>query len=292
MTPRNDIVWIDQADPPDEIRHKVLSSPHTRFPVCDQSLDNLLGIVEVKDLLLQDQNGEPFRSRDGSPCPLFLYEGTRGLKILEMFKKSGSRVAVVLDEYGTVEGVLTLTDILEAIVGDMPVGDLEDEPAAVQRDDGSWLLDGRLAVDEFRDLFECRRPPRGSFTPWPGWWSRSSATSRASARASRRLVSTSRWSTWTVTGSIASWSNGWRTTVLIPEPPPLRGRGRSIPPRRGPGGQCARQPCKGILGGISLQGDPRRPLCGVADSPVHRIRHQVARIVGNLFTAGALKLRE
>ena len=89
MTPRNDIVWIDQADPPDEIRRKVLASPHTRFPVCDESLDNVLGIVEVKDLLMQSQDAEPFRIKGRLTMPLFLYEGTRGLKILEMFKKSG-----------------------------------------------------------------------------------------------------------------------------------------------------------------------------------------------------------
>jgi putative hemolysin len=163
MTPRNFIVWIDQADPPDEVRRKIISSPHTRFPVCDQSLDNLLGIVQVKDLLVQDQNVEPFRIKGRLTLPLFLYEGTRGLKILEMFKTSGSRVAVVLDEYGTVEGLLTLTDILEALVGDMPVGDEEDETAAVQRSDGSWLLDGRLALDEFRDLFELTTIPTGDF---------------------------------------------------------------------------------------------------------------------------------
>jgi putative hemolysin len=163
MTPRNDVVWIDQADPADEIRRKIMSSPHTRFPVCDQSLDNLLGIVQVKDLLVQDQNAEPFRIRGRLTLPLFLYEGTRGLKILEMFKASGTRVAVVLDEYGTVEGLLTLTDILEAIVGDMPVGDEEDEPAMVQRPDGSWLLDGRLPLDEFQDLFELTSVPETDF---------------------------------------------------------------------------------------------------------------------------------
>ena len=163
MTPRNDVVWIDQADPADEIRRKIISSPHTRFPVCDQSLDNLLGIVQVKDLLVQDQNAEPFRIKGRLTLPLFLYEGTRGLKILEMFKASGARVAVVLDEYGTVEGLLTLTDILEAIVGDMPVGDEEDEPAVVQRPDGSWLLDGRLPLDEFQDLFELISVPETDF---------------------------------------------------------------------------------------------------------------------------------
>jgi putative hemolysin len=163
MTPRNEVVWIDQADPPDEIRRKIITSPHTRFPVCDESLDNLLGIVQVKDLLVQDQNAEPFRIKGRLKLPLFLYEGTRGLKILEMFKKSGSRVGVVLDEYGTVEGLLTLTDILEAIVGDMPIGEEDDEPAAVQRSDGSWLLDARMPLDEFRDLFELTSIPQGDF---------------------------------------------------------------------------------------------------------------------------------
>jgi putative hemolysin len=162
MTPRNDIVWIDRADPPDEVRRKVLSSPHNRFPVCDQSLDNLLGLVQVKDLLVADHHAELFRIMGRLTMPLFLYEGARGLKILEAFKKSGSRVAVVLDEYGTIEGLLTLTDILEAVVGDMPAGD-EDEPAAVERADGSWLLDGRLPLDDFRDRFAIPASAQGEF---------------------------------------------------------------------------------------------------------------------------------
>jgi putative hemolysin len=163
MTPRNDIVWIDQADPPEEVRRKILTSPHNRFPVCDESLDNLLGIVQVKDLLNHEQGAELFRIKGRLTLPLFIYEGTRGLKILEMFKTSGARVAVVLDEYGTVEGLLTLTDILEAIVGDMPVGDEEDEPAMVERPDGSWLLDGRLPLDEFRELFSLNSLPESEF---------------------------------------------------------------------------------------------------------------------------------
>jgi putative hemolysin len=162
MTPRNEIVWIDQTDPPDEIRRKVNSTPHTRFPVCDQSLDNLLGVVDVKNLLGKDQNVDAFRIKGRLTLPLFIYEGTRGLKILEMFKKSPTRVAVVLDEYGTVEGLLTLTDILEAIVGDMPET-ADEDPPAVQQADGSWLLDGRLPLDEFRDLFDLSTIPEGDF---------------------------------------------------------------------------------------------------------------------------------
>jgi putative hemolysin len=163
MTPRNEIVWIDLADTPDEIRRKVVESHHTRFPVCEQSLDNLLGIVHIKDFLLPDQHAEPFRIKGRLTLPLFIYEGTRGLKTLEMLKNSATRIAVVLDEYGTVEGLLTLTDILEAIVGDMPTSAAEDEPKAVQREDGSWLLDGRMPLDEFRDLFGLASIPESDF---------------------------------------------------------------------------------------------------------------------------------
>ena len=95
--------------------------------------------------------------------PLFIYEGTRGLKTLETFKKSASRVAVVLDEFGTVQGLLTLIDILEAIVGDMPAKPKTEVPAAVSRPDGSWLLDGRMALDEFRDLVGAVGLPEGDF---------------------------------------------------------------------------------------------------------------------------------
>ncbi|MGP0063383.1 MAG: hemolysin family protein [Isosphaeraceae bacterium] len=169
MTPRNEIVWIDAADPPEEIRRKVVHSPHSRFPVCDQSLDNLLGIVHVKDLLGQGQNLEPFRFKGRLTLPLFLYEGTHGLKILEMFKTSATHSAVVLDEYGTVEGLLTLTDILHAIVGDMPESAEDEQPASVRQPDGSWLLHGRMPLDEFRDLFEQAAIPEGDFHTLAGF---------------------------------------------------------------------------------------------------------------------------
>jgi putative hemolysin len=164
MTPRSDVVWLDVADSPDVIRSKIISSHHTRFPVCDQSLDNLLGIVQIKDLLPEDTSLEPFRIKGRLTLPLFIYEGTRGLKTLESFKKSSSRVAVVLDEFGTVLGLVTLSDILQAIVGDMPVKpQSQEEAAAVQRADGSWLLDGRMVLDEFRELFGLSSLPEGDF---------------------------------------------------------------------------------------------------------------------------------
>ncbi len=163
MTPRNEIAWVNLADSPDDIRQKVIASPHAQFPVCDGSLDNLLGIVQIKDLLIERQSVEPFRLKGRLTMPLFVYAGTRGLKILEMLKKSGTRVAVVLDEYGTVEGLMTLTDILQAIVGDMPVSTEEAEPTAVERPDGSWLLDGRMELEEFWERFALPPMPQEEF---------------------------------------------------------------------------------------------------------------------------------
>jgi putative hemolysin len=164
MTPRSEVVWLDIADSPEDIRGKIVSSHHTRFPVCDQSLDNLLGIVQIKDLLGEQTSLEPFRIKGRLTLPLFIYEGTRGLKTLETFKQSASRIAVVLDEFGTVLGLVTLSDILRAIVGEMPVKHKSaEQPASVQRADGSWLLDGRMNLDEFRDLFALSSVPEGDF---------------------------------------------------------------------------------------------------------------------------------
>lgn len=164
MTPRDEVVWIDVGDSPDEIRRKVIGSPHSRFPVCDQSLDNLLGIVQVKDLLAQNSGGPTFRIKGLLTLPAFIYEGTRGPQILEILKKSSTHTAVVLDEYGSVVGLLTLSDILNAVLGELPEGNGDDEaPRSVQRADGSWLLDGRFPIDEFRELFDLAELPSGEF---------------------------------------------------------------------------------------------------------------------------------
>jgi putative hemolysin len=157
MTPLAEVVWLDVADPPEEMQRKIAESPHSRFPVCEGSIDNILGVVQVKELLVQGFRGQPFGIKGLLKMPLFLYEGSPGLKALEMFKDTGVHVAVVLDEYGSVKGLLTLNDILGAIVGPLPEG----EPKAVRRPDGSWLLDGMLGLDEFRDLFAIAALPVG-----------------------------------------------------------------------------------------------------------------------------------
>ena len=158
MTPMAEVVWLDVADPPAVMQRKIADSPHSRFPVCEGSIDNILGVVQVKDLLLQSFKGLPFSIRGLLKVPLFLYEGTSGSKALEMFKETGVHFAVVLDEHGAVQGLLTLNDILEAIVGDLPAG----SPKSERRPDGSWVLDGMIGLDEFADLFAVPAPPAGS----------------------------------------------------------------------------------------------------------------------------------
>lgn len=154
MTPRDEVVWIDVRDSSDEIRRKVASCTPSHFPVCDETLDNLLGIVQVKDLLARNADDQGFRIKGILTLPAFIYEGARGPQILDSLKKSSAHTAVVLDEYGSVVGVLTLTDVVDAIVGPM-VDELHaDEPRAVPRGDGSWLLDGRFPIDEFLDFFQ------------------------------------------------------------------------------------------------------------------------------------------
>lgn len=137
--------------------------------MCDGALDTILGIVQVKDLLVHGFVGQPLDFKGLLTMPLFLYEATRGLQVLAMFKSSGTHFAIVLDEYGLVEGLLTLDDILEAIIGDMPSESEAGDQRAVKRPDGSWLLDEMLSIDEFQDLFEPVNLPVGDYETLAGF---------------------------------------------------------------------------------------------------------------------------
>ncbi|MFW5942693.1 MAG: hemolysin family protein [Chloroflexota bacterium] len=153
MTPRPEIVWLDINEAPEAIREIVEASTHSRFPVCDGDLDNVLGVVRSKDLLADCLSDGPFDLRALMLAPLFVPETMHALKALERFKQTGLHMALLVDEYGGIEGLVTLIDILEAIVGDIPTMDEIVEPPIVQRDDGSWLVDGLLAVHDFQEVF-------------------------------------------------------------------------------------------------------------------------------------------
>jgi putative hemolysin len=145
MTPRTEIIWLDMRDEADEILRKLAEGPFSRFPVCQGSLDNVLGIVKARDLLTRSLAGEKINLKECLLPAIFIPETSFASRALEVFKQSNKKLILVIDEFGGVTGLLTINDVLEEIVGDIQTG----EPQVTQRQDGSWLLDGMLDVDEF-----------------------------------------------------------------------------------------------------------------------------------------------
>ena len=154
MTPRVDIIWLDLEDTDEENRRTLRESAHSRFPVCKDGLDNLRGVMQVYDLLMETIDGEELNFSKSLKDPVFVPESTRALRLLELFKQTGNQIAFVVDEYGVIQGMVTLTDILQALVGDLPSFDELEEPQAIQREDGSWLLDGMLPIYQFKEIIE------------------------------------------------------------------------------------------------------------------------------------------
>jgi putative hemolysin len=154
MTPRLDIVWLDLNDSHEVNRQKLINSRHTRFPVCHDSIDNVLGVLSVSDVLARCLSNEPLDFTALLQQPLFIPESTRALKVLELFKQSGTHIALVVDEYGVIQGIVTLNDVMEVIIGDIPFADHPYESPAIQREDGSWLVDGMLTVEKFKEIFD------------------------------------------------------------------------------------------------------------------------------------------
>jgi putative hemolysin len=172
MTPRPDITWLDLNDSAEVNRRKMVESRHSRFPVCQETLDNVLGVVHVTDVLTRSLSGEPIDLATLLRQPLFLPEGTHALKVLERFKQSGTHIAMIVDEYGVIQGMVTLNDVMEVIIGDVPFADNPPEEMIIQRDDGSWLLDGMLSVEEIKELLDLDELPgeeRGNYQTLGGF---------------------------------------------------------------------------------------------------------------------------
>lgn len=153
MTPKTGITWLDVDDSVENIKAKIIESKRAMFPVGKNSLDNFLGVIQLKDLFeVEIENGNTLKEYLKSP--IIVPESSDVLDILNLFKESQDNVhmAIVVDEYGSIEGLITLNDILESIVGEIPAMDEPDEPKAIQRPDGSWLIDGAISIDEFKDI--------------------------------------------------------------------------------------------------------------------------------------------
>lgn len=151
ITHRSQMTAIDVDDPPEVSWARMVESGHSHFPVYQGGPDQVLGLVSVRDLWTQWVAGRTPDLRAVLREPLYLPESLPALKALESFRASGNHVGLVLDEYGGIEGIVTLNDVLQALVGEMPSPE-EPEPMVVQRDDGSWLLDGLLPISDLEGL--------------------------------------------------------------------------------------------------------------------------------------------
>jgi putative hemolysin len=167
MEPRTAIVWLSADDALEEVLDEIAASGHSRFPLAGRDLDDIIGIVQVKDVLeLVRQGGGDLRAV--ARQPLYVGEGIPALRLLELFRSSGLHMALVVDEYGALEGLVTPTDILTSIAGELPEEGAEGEPAAVLREDGSWLMDGSLPIDQAFEILGLRAPVPGDYATLAG----------------------------------------------------------------------------------------------------------------------------
>jgi len=149
MTPRTEIVWLDIENTIEEIRTKIAENEYSRFPVRQDTLDVILGIVKARDMLVASLGGAPIKLKQLLKPAFYIPETMSAARALEIFKEKGTEMLLVIDEFGGLQGLLTVHDIIEEIVGEIEL----EEPQATQRQDGSWLLDGMLEVDEFKEIF-------------------------------------------------------------------------------------------------------------------------------------------
>ena len=149
MTPRTQVESLDLDDSEEENRRKIRESAYSRFPVVQGGSQQVLGIVHAKDLLIGALAGRPFDLRAATRPPLYLPNTVTALRVLEAFKTSGEPMALIVDEYGDLEGLVTQSDILEALVGDI-TGSADADQRVVRREDGTYLIDGMVGLDELR----------------------------------------------------------------------------------------------------------------------------------------------
>ena len=155
MSPRNEIIWLEVKDPPEEVRRKIADCPYSRMPVCTGNLEHILGVVKVKDILLADYRKENNQLKDYIQPAFFLPETAFGSHALAMFREGKAEIIFIIDEFGVVQGLVTMVDIVAEIIGEID----NDQPQATQRQDGSWLLDGMLSVEDFKEIFKLQKLP-------------------------------------------------------------------------------------------------------------------------------------
>jgi len=153
MTHSSEVEWINSELSLEEIFNKLKESVHSKFIVAEGTIDNVLGVITIKDFL-EHFNKEAFQLKQIIQAPIFLVQNTPAFKILNVFKSKKQYIAIVVDEFGSTRGIVTLHDLTEAIVGDLPDEDEKDELNIIKRDDHSYLIDGRTLIYELNQYFQ------------------------------------------------------------------------------------------------------------------------------------------
>ena len=170
MIPRAEITWLDQHAPLPELLAQMTENGHSRYPVCRNGLDDVVGVIQAQDLLVPLSRGEMPDLGALMQAPVFVPETLSGMELLDHFRATGAELVFVVDEYGAVQGVITVRDVLEAITGEFSPPSADDA-WAVRRADGSWLMDGLIPVPELKDRLEIRELPeedRGRYNTLAG----------------------------------------------------------------------------------------------------------------------------
>lgn len=147
MTPRPKVIWLNQDDPHDQVWHKIVVSNHSYFPVYQGNRDHTVGVVSVKAIYANLAAGVGVKLKDLMVAPLIVPESQTVLQLVETFKQSGKHIALATDEFGSIVGLVTLNDVMEAVVGEFPSQGERAKPEARKRDDGSWLIDAMLDLE-------------------------------------------------------------------------------------------------------------------------------------------------
>lgn len=160
MAPRPEVVYLDLEDSFEENKEKILASGHTRYPICQGGLDSVMGVISIRDLWSQMASGNEPNLKLLLQEALVIPEHITALRLLELFRTAKTPLAIIMDEYGSVAGIITLHDLLEAIVGDLSTVDQPDEePGIIEREDGSWFIDGMVPAEELRELLGLKSLP-------------------------------------------------------------------------------------------------------------------------------------
>jgi putative hemolysin len=159
LTPRPEIDYLDVLKSFDDNRHTIIESPHSMLPVCRGGLGNVLGVLRTGDLLSRSLQGQAIDLMGAVKPPLYVPETLTAIRLLETFKRHRAHVALVVDEYGELQGLVTLNDVMTAIVGDIPTVEEEGDLDVVQREDGSWLIDAMLSVERMKTVLDIETLP-------------------------------------------------------------------------------------------------------------------------------------